>query len=101
MSIAFLYNENGFNLAIFGLTAAFVLVGIAIRLSRQGSDAFDGMMVFTGVKLAEGFFVAMALVALLAVVDGLVAARLAHHSAYAVLALIGGAVASIDLLIDD
>lgn len=101
MSIAFLYSEHGFNLAIFGLTGAFALLGIAIRLSRQGSDAFGGMLAFAGVKLAEGLFVAVALVALLAVLDGIVAARLLNHPTYAVLALIGGAITSIDLLIDD
>ncbi|HVA14910.1 MAG TPA: hypothetical protein VNF99_16815, partial [Stellaceae bacterium] len=82
MSIDFLYSEHGFNLAIFGLTLGFVLLGIAIRLSRQGSEAFTGILGFSGMKLAEGFFIAVALVGLLAVMDGVIAERLANHRAY-------------------
>jgi hypothetical protein len=101
MTIAFLYSEHGFNLAILGLTLAYGLVGVAIRLSRQGSEAFAGLAFFAGIKLVEDLFLAVALTALLAVTDGFVAARLAHHPAYAFAALFGAVVASIDLLVED
>lgn len=101
MSVDFLHGEHGFNLAVFGLTLGFVLLGIAIRLSRQGSEAFTGILVFSGMKLAEGFFIALALIGLLGVMDGIIAERLANHRVYVVLALLGGLITSIDTLFDD
>jgi len=101
MSIAFLYSEYGFNAAAFGLALSFALLVIAIRLSRRGGDGLSGLGIFACIKVAEGFFLSAALIALLAVVDGSIAARFAEHRGYALLALLGGLVTSIDLLLDD
>jgi hypothetical protein len=101
MGIALLQTEHGLNLAIFGLSLSFVLLVSAIRLSRQGGDGLSGIAAFGCFKLAEGFFLAVALAALLAILDTAVAVRLMARAGYAIVALIGGAVTAIDLLLDD
>lgn len=101
MSLAFLYSEHGFNLAIFTLAVSYALLAFAIRLARQGGDAFAGSVMFVCLKLGEGFFLSVALIGLLGVMDGHIAARVAEHSAYALIALAGGVCTSIDLLIED
>ena len=101
MSIALLYGEHGFNAAIFGLALSFALLTLAIRLSRRGSDGLTGLTAFACIKLAEGFFLSVALIALLAIVDSAIAGRFVEHRGYALLALFGGMVTSIDLLLDD
>jgi len=99
MSVA--YTEHGFDLAVFGLGLCYALLALASRVARQGGDAFSGMVIFVCLKLAEGFFLSVALIGLLGVVDGVIASRVAQHPAYALFALAGGVFTSIDLLIED
>jgi hypothetical protein len=97
----FVYTEHGFNLTIVTLTLGFCLLATAIRIARQGSDAFSGIAIFGGIKLAEGFFITVAVIALIGVIDKGLGTLLAAHPAYAVVAAIGGLVTSIDALFDD
>jgi hypothetical protein len=101
MSIALLYSDHGFNLAIFTLAVSYTILAFAIRLARQGSDAFGGSVMFVCLKLGEGFFLSVALIGLLGVLDGHIAARVAEHWVYALIALAGGVCTSIDLLFED